>query len=77
MAPGDGRVLTVPVTRGAVVLAGEPIATIGGGGFFLRLAIPERHAERFRKAHRSASPPTAPNPPGGLRKSIRRSRTAA
>jgi RND family efflux transporter MFP subunit len=44
VAPGDGRVLTVPVTRGAVVLAGEPIATIGGGGFFLRLAIPERHA---------------------------------
>jgi hypothetical protein len=37
-------VLTVPVTRGAVIMAGEPIATIGGGGFFLRLAIPERHA---------------------------------
>ena len=45
LAPGDGRVLTVPVTRGAVVLAGEPVATIGGGGFFLRLAIPERHAD--------------------------------
>jgi RND family efflux transporter MFP subunit len=44
LAPSDGRVLTVPVTRGAVVLAGEPIATIGGGGFFLRLAVPERHA---------------------------------
>jgi RND family efflux transporter MFP subunit len=44
IAPGDGRVLTVPVTRGAVVMAGEPVATIGGGGFFLRLAIPERHA---------------------------------
>ncbi|WP_299935699.1 efflux RND transporter periplasmic adaptor subunit [uncultured Nitratireductor sp.] len=43
-APLDGRILTVPVTRGAVVLPGEPIATIGGGGFFLRLAIPERHA---------------------------------
>ena len=44
VAPGDGRVLTVPVTRGAVILAGESVATIGGGGFFLRLAIPERHA---------------------------------
>lgn len=44
VAPGDGRVLTVPVTRGAVVLPGEVIATIGGGGFFLRLAVPERHA---------------------------------
>ena len=55
LAPGDGRVLSVPVTRGAVVLAGEPIAVIGGGGFFLRLAIPERHASRSRKARRSAS----------------------
>ena len=44
LAPSAGRVLTVPVTRGAVVLGGEPVATIGGGGFFLRLAIPERHA---------------------------------
>ena len=49
LAPGDGRVLTVPVTRGAVVLAGEPIATIGGGGFFLRLAIPERHAAALQE----------------------------
>lgn len=44
LAPADGRVLTVPVTRGAVVMAGEEIATLGGGGFFLRLAIPERHS---------------------------------
>lgn len=44
LAPAAGRVLTVPVTRGAVILPGEPIATVGGGGFFLRLAIPERHA---------------------------------
>jgi len=44
VAPGDGKVLTVPVTRDAVVLPGETIAMIGGGGFFLRLAIPERHA---------------------------------
>ena len=44
LAPAAGRVLTVPVTRGAVVMAGEPVATIGGGGFYLRLAIPERHA---------------------------------
>lgn len=43
-APGDGLVLTVPVTLGAVVLPGEAVATIGGGGFFLRLAVPERHA---------------------------------
>jgi len=44
LAPADGRVLTVPVTRGAVVMPGEQIASLGGGGFFLRLAIPERHS---------------------------------
>ncbi|MFO1143255.1 MAG: efflux RND transporter periplasmic adaptor subunit [Amaricoccus sp.] len=44
LAPEAGRVLTVPVTRGAVILAGEPVATIGSGGLFLRLAVPERHA---------------------------------
>jgi RND family efflux transporter MFP subunit len=49
LAPADGRVLTVPVTRGAVVLSGEQIATLGGGGFFLRLAIPERHSATLVK----------------------------
>lgn len=44
LAPTTGRVLDVPVTQGAVLLPGEAVATIGGGGFFLRLAIPERHA---------------------------------
>jgi len=37
-------VLTVPVTEGSVILPGETIATIAGGGYFLRLALPERHA---------------------------------
>nr|WP_233270614.1 efflux RND transporter periplasmic adaptor subunit [Chachezhania sediminis] len=44
IAPIAGTVLSVPVTTGSVVLQGEQIAQIGGGGFFLRLAIPERHA---------------------------------
>jgi RND family efflux transporter MFP subunit len=44
IAPASGRVVTAPVTRDAVVMAGENVATIAGGGFFLRLAIPERHA---------------------------------
>lgn len=44
LAPTAGKVVTVPVTRDAVVMAGESVATIAGGGFFLRLAIPERHA---------------------------------
>lgn len=49
LAPADGKVLTVPVTKDAVIMAGEPVATIGGGGFFLRLAIPERHADLLRQ----------------------------
>lgn len=44
LAPTDGRVIQVPVTRGAVVLAGEAVAEVAGGGFFLRLTLPERHA---------------------------------
>ncbi|MFM2355853.1 MAG: hypothetical protein RLZZ528_1589 [Pseudomonadota bacterium] len=44
VAPASGRVLTVPVRLGEVVMPGEPVATIAGGGVFLRLAIPERHA---------------------------------
>lgn len=44
LAPLAGRVLATPVTRGGVVMGGEPVATIGGGGFYLRLAVPERHA---------------------------------
>jgi RND family efflux transporter MFP subunit len=44
LAPATGRVLTVPVTEGSVILAGETIATIAGGGYYLRLALPERHA---------------------------------
>lgn len=49
LAPANGKVLTVPVTKDAVVMAGEPVATIGGGGFFLRLAIPERHADLLQQ----------------------------
>lgn len=49
LAPVAGRVISVPVTTGAVVLPGEAVATIGGGGFFLRLAVPERHAAYLRE----------------------------
>ena len=44
LAPAAGRVLDVPVTKGAVIMPGEPVAVIGGGGTFLRIAVPERHA---------------------------------
>jgi len=44
LAPVAGRVLTVPLTKGTVVLNGDTIATIGEQPFKLRLRIPERHA---------------------------------
>lgn len=44
LAPVAGRVLDVPVAQGAVVMPGEAVAHLGGGGIFLRLAVPERHA---------------------------------
>lgn len=44
LAPISGRVLEVPVAKGAVVMAGESVATVGGGGFFLRVSVPERFA---------------------------------
>lgn len=49
LAPAPGRVLSVPVTRGSVVMPGETIARIAGGGYFLRLALPERHAAHIRQ----------------------------
>jgi RND family efflux transporter MFP subunit len=44
LAPVAGRVLDVPVTKGTVVLGGDPIATIAESNFILRLRVPERHA---------------------------------
>ncbi len=44
LAPASGRVLSVPVTPGSVILAGEEIARIAGGRTYLRLSLPERHA---------------------------------
>lgn len=44
LAPVAGRVLDVPLTRGGVVMPGETVAVVGGGGTFLRIAVPERHA---------------------------------
>jgi RND family efflux transporter MFP subunit len=49
IAPGPGRVLSVPVTRGSVVMPGETIARIAGGGYFLRLSLPERHAAQIHE----------------------------
>lgn len=44
LAPASGRVLSVPVTKGSVIMAGEEVVKVAGGGYFLRLSLPERHA---------------------------------
>lgn len=49
LAPGAGRVLTVPVSAGRVLLPGETVATIAQDQYILRLQLPERHA-RFMRA---------------------------
>jgi len=49
LAPLSGRVLSVPVTKDSVVIAGDTIVRIAGGGYFLRLALPERHAADIRE----------------------------
>ena len=48
-APGAGRVLSVPVSLGRVVMPGETIATLAEDNYILRLQLPERHA-RFLRA---------------------------
>ncbi|MGR7996141.1 efflux RND transporter periplasmic adaptor subunit [Xanthobacter sp. ZOL 2024] len=65
LAPADGRVLTVPVTPGSVVLAGDVIARIASGQYYLRLSLPERYAANIREGGtvriggRGISPQTA------------------
>jgi RND family efflux transporter MFP subunit len=49
LAPAPGRILSVPVTKGSVVMPGETVARIAGGGYFLRLSLPERHAGHIRE----------------------------
>ncbi|MCY1707481.1 efflux RND transporter periplasmic adaptor subunit [Pannonibacter sp. SL95] len=48
IAATSGRVLSVPVTIGSVILPGEPVAEIAEDGFLLRLELPERHAATTR-----------------------------
>ena len=49
LAPARGRVLSVKVTRGAVVMPGEAIADIAADSYILRLMLPERHARFIKK----------------------------
>lgn len=51
-APTSGRVLTVAVTEGAVVMGGETVATLAEDQYILRLELPERHAAILRAGDR-------------------------
>ncbi|MBT3991602.1 MAG: HlyD family efflux transporter periplasmic adaptor subunit [Rhodospirillaceae bacterium] len=44
LAPASGRVLSVAITNGSVILPGETIAVIAKDSYILRLRLPERHA---------------------------------
>ncbi len=48
IAPRSGRVTSVPVTQGSVLMAGEAIAVIAGGVPVLKLIVPETDASRLR-----------------------------
>lgn len=48
LAPSDGRVITVPVLAGSVVVGGDTVATIAEANFVLRLRIPETHAHHLQ-----------------------------
>lgn len=48
LAPGAGRILTIPASVGRVVLPGETIATLAEDNYILRLQLPERHARSMR-----------------------------
>ncbi len=45
LAPGNGRVLSVPVSLGRVIMPGESVATLAEERYILRLSLPERHAQ--------------------------------
>lgn len=48
LAPGAGRVLSVPYTKGSVVMPGEVVSRIAAESYILRLQLPERHADALK-----------------------------
>lgn len=52
LAPAAGRILTVPVSAGTVVMAGDPVATLAQQPYLLRLSVPERHARNLHVGDR-------------------------
>ena len=66
LAPKAGRVLTVAIVPGSVIMPGEAVARIASGATFLRLSLPERHAALLRlDAPVSVDPPGAGAADGG------------
>ncbi|PTQ75538.1 efflux RND transporter periplasmic adaptor subunit [Celeribacter persicus] len=49
LAPEDGLVIDVPVSRGAVIMSGEEVATIAAGNAYLRLGVSERYADNLKE----------------------------
>jgi RND family efflux transporter MFP subunit len=48
LAPTAGRVITVPLLAGSVVVNGDTVATIAEQNFVLRLKVPETHAHHLK-----------------------------
>ena len=67
-APGAGRILTVPVSIGRVVMPGETIATLAENNYILRLQLPERHARFMRAGDRVEIGERGVNTGAGARK---------
>ncbi|WP_438277031.1 efflux RND transporter periplasmic adaptor subunit [Nitrobacter sp.] len=65
-APATGRVLTVPVTLGSVIMPGEDIARIAPGPYYLRLSLPERHAGEITQGADVTVGARGLTAPGGL-----------
>ncbi|WP_457798388.1 efflux RND transporter periplasmic adaptor subunit [Methylocystis sp. S23] len=67
-APGPGRILTIPVSVGRVVMPGEIIATLAEDNYILRLQLPERHARFMRAGDRVEIGERGVNTGAGARK---------
>jgi membrane fusion protein, multidrug efflux system len=67
-APGPGRILTIPVSVGRVVMPGETIATLAENNYILRLQLPERHARFMRAGDRVEIGERGVNTGAGARK---------
>lgn len=49
LAPEDGVVIDVPVSKGGVIVSGETVATVAAGTAYLRLGVSERYADNLHE----------------------------